>query len=183
VAYLILAGSIIFLTSLRYTGDPLDFMPGKFLGHANRKLRKLFKDEVEELGASVTFVNKGGSSFTPGTGQLIINRKTSIIGTLLDEYTHVFNKAHGKGTYPSEELRQVHLELAREVKRFGSTDKLGTSLNTLYHQLELKNLLESGLSLPKFMQRIPEEELKYFLEIPTTYLDGRVITPGYKAIP
>ena len=163
-----------------YTGDPLDFVPGKLQGLANRKMRTEFREEAIKLGVksdNILFTKQGGSGFNPGAMAVRVNKTTATPGTLADEFAHIFNKVHGKGTYLSDDLAQIHVQLAKDVKRLGSTSALGQELDTLYHQLELKNLINSGKKLPSFIRAIPQEEIDYFLNIPTNY-EGKLIIPG-----
>jgi hypothetical protein len=76
-------------------------------------------------------------------------------------------------------LAKIHLELAELVKNYGSGTAIGQERNTLYHQLELKNLITSGNKLPSFIRAIPQAEIDYFLNIPTNYKE-KIIIPGSK---
>jgi RHS repeat-associated protein len=165
-----------------YEGNPLDFVPGKRQGLANRKMRLEFTREAIKLGVqkdNVIFTTEGESGFTPRLRIVKVNKETATPGTLLDEFSHIFNRAHGKGTYLSDELAKIHVELAGLVKIFGSTSKLGKERNTLYHQLELKNLLSSGYEVPSFIRAIPREEIEYFLNIPTEF-NNKIIIPDHR---
>jgi hypothetical protein len=141
----------------------IGFAPGYAQGIANKGLRKSFSKAMYSVGAKVKFVTEGDSYFNPRTMTAVINKKTATPGTLLDEFTHAFNRMHGKGRYLSDELAEVHRALANRVKVLGSTDRLGLADNTLYHQLELLNFLNSGMKKPGFIRVIPQKEISRFL--------------------
>ena len=61
----------------------------------------------------------------------------------------------------SEQLNVLY----KRARQRGSTNALGSDFNTIYHQLELKNLLKSGHQLPGFFKNIPEDDLINFLNI------------------
>jgi len=141
----------------------IGFAPGYAQGIANKGLRKSFRKAMNSVGAKVKFVTEGDSYFNPRTMTAVINKKTATPGTLLDEFTHAFSRMHGKGRYLSEELAEVHKALANRVKVLGSTDRLGLADNTLYHQLELLNFMNSSMKKPGFIKVIPQEEISRFL--------------------
>ncbi len=152
----------------------LGFAPGYSLGNANRKMRIAFKDELSQLGVKVEFTTTGNSYFSNKTKTVFLNKKTATPGTLLDEYTHAFNRVHGKGTYLPSDLAELHQSLADQAKVLGSTNRLGEAGNTLYHQLELKNFINSGAEMPGFMRAIPRDELKQFLNTPVNYGEQQI---------
>jgi hypothetical protein len=141
----------------------IGFAPGYAQGIANKGLRKSFRKAMDSVGAKVKFVNEGDSYFNPRTMTAVINKTTATPGTLLDEFTHAFSRMHGKGRYLSDELAEVHKALANRVKVLGSTDRLGLADNTLYHQLELLNFMNSGVKRPGFIRVIPQNEISRFL--------------------
>jgi RHS repeat-associated protein len=141
----------------------IGFAPGYAQGIANKGLRKSFRKAMESVGAKVKFVTEGDSYFNPRTMIAMINKTTATPGTLLDEFSHAFSRMHGKGRYLSDELAEVHKALANRAKVLGSTDRLGLSDNTLYHQLELLNFLNSGVKTPGFIRAIPQKEIARFL--------------------
>jgi RHS repeat-associated protein len=144
-----------------HVDDVVDFAPGYNQGTASRKLRRSFSDEVQKLGFDVSYL-KDGKSFVRGK-TVHINPETATPGTLLDEYSHIFNRVNGRGTFLPENLAQTHRNLASEANILGSTNALGPTKNTLFHQLELKNFIDSGQATPSFIRAIPQQEVDFFI--------------------
>lgn len=61
--------------------------------------------------------------------------------------------------------RDRHLFLESQILDIGSTSALGFADNLEFHQLELRNLLNSGGALPKFFDGVPDDMIKVFLAL------------------
>jgi RHS repeat-associated protein len=151
----------------------LDGGPGATT-RATRKQFRQFKKAVEELGGRVR-----GSSRRLTTRQkkmthkpyvrdrdVFVNRKSLTQQQMIDEYSHLWNNVHGRGqNLAAAPLRDLHRNLGEVATRDG-TKALG-SRETLFHQLELANMLGAG-HRPAFMQGMSRMELsRYLARIPS----------------
>lgn len=146
--------------------DALGAIPGKgFL--ANRKQLRAFYDEAASMGVEVKIGDS--ASFSPRTKVVTIRPAVSESGvaiegkyelsTLLDEYSHMWNTANGRGTFLPEDLAALHRSMGGKGTA-GFTD----TENTLFHQLELANMWRSGADrLPSFVRAVPRADIRSFI--------------------
>ena len=124
-----------------------------------------FVSAVGSDGYSVNFVEGlNGASVSHGKMLVQLPADTKIqLSTLLDEYSHVWNKVNGRGVNLPGDLAQVHLDLAATSSKYGTT-VFSPEKNTLYHQLELANMWNSGSeTLPSFVRAVPPNDIRYFI--------------------
>lgn len=82
---------------------------------------------------------------------------------MTDELSHAFANKYGIGTFLTESERAFLVQLKAEAKLLGGTHKLLPEKELLLHQLELKNMINSGKELPAFYDLIHQFELDAFL--------------------
>jgi large repetitive protein len=154
-------GSLL-LRSSRVEGElagALGEVPGKGL-LANRKQMRDFFNEAKSMGYSVRIDEAAlRASVNPRTKEVILRADRSELSTLVDEYSHMWNKANGRGNFLPDDLAQIHREMAgKGTARFTDVE------NTLFHQLELANMWYSGFEkLPSFVRAVPRAEIRSFI--------------------
>lgn len=113
-------------------------------------------------------------SWTRHIAKLVyLSKETGTIGTLVDEFLHVWN--HGrKGDFLPETLADLHRKMGSFALEKGTDalSKIHWSFEDIYHHLELMNFMNSGRRLPEFMKRIPIEELERWAKWAESLIDS-----------
>jgi len=130
---------------------------------ANRKQLSSFMDEAKRLGYKVqwgdeAFVRRGivqlRNGIDPKTGLVVEGRAE--LSTLVDEYSHMWNRANGRGVNLPDDLAAWHRSMDGK-----GTVGMSQLQGTLYHQLELLNMWRSGYqNLPSFARAIPRSDIR-----------------------
>ena len=88
------------------------------------------------------------------------------LDVLIDEYTHAWNNGAGRrGLFLDADSAGDHLHLARIAIKEGTA---GLSLrdNVYFHELELRNYLQSGSPIPDFFNAVNPADLRGFARLP-----------------
>ncbi|MBL8820592.1 MAG: hypothetical protein JNL58_31510 [Planctomyces sp.] len=125
----------------------------KNLGYEYAENNTLLGEAGEIIGGKVDVKNK----------IVTINRKVASQATLIDEYAHIWNDVTGHGRFLSGGQQALHKNLAAEAYLKG-TKELGVIRDTIFHQLELKNLVNSGWSLPEFFKGVSVDDIRRFAD-------------------
>ena len=147
------------------TMDALDMgsYPGAKQKFTKQEYRS-FINKMNELGYNVknngNLKTKGETSL--GSKTVTINPKIADKQTLIDEFSHVWNNVKGRGQNLNKFEKGMHNYVGNKAVKNG-TKNLSPLENISFHQLELKNFLNSGEKLPKFFQGITEKEFKAFV--------------------
>jgi hypothetical protein len=78
------------------------------------------------------------------------------VGTLVDEYMHVWNQHMGRGLFLESAAAETHLRMERLVMR-GGTKSLTTVDNRIVHQLEALNFVRSDVHVPRFVRPVQKQ--------------------------
>jgi len=141
--------------------------PGSRLQATTEQLRQ-FKHTLKRHGYEVRLVDKleGGIRGTTNINEKIVYlTRDANQSTLIDEYVHVWNQTQGRGNHLESALADRHKWLESQVHELGSTSALGFVDNLEFHQLELRNLLNSGGAFPAFFDGVTEDMIRAFLAI------------------
>jgi len=154
----------------------LDAIPNvSFPGNATDKITRAqfrsFKQSVESLG----FKAKRNGNLRRPDGSILqgttdVNRKLVRINSrhatqqaLIDEFSHVFSQVRGRGRFLDDIQGPMHISSGQDAIRFG-TRGFTPLENLRFHQLELKNFLQSGEAFPSFFDGVSESALRGFTQ-------------------
>lgn len=143
-----------------YPGSGPDFMASAAMNEEFRSLARQFGVRMRPQSGELPV-------FRARVNTMEIDFAQVDIGTLTDEYTHIFNTHQGRGTFLDAEARQAHLAsfeaYTREQTRValgrqqGINLQIDPSVSRAFHQLEVLNFLESGAHTPSFVRPIRSE--------------------------
>lgn len=132
-----------------------------------------FEKAVEELGFTVkkngNLKNADGTllrgQVDPASRVVTLHSTGATQRTLIDEFAHVWNLAKGRGLHMDDVENSLHIYLGYQARAFGTEGMLILD-NIRFHQLELKNLIQSGTTLPSFFDGVPEQSILDFIRFP-----------------
>ncbi|MFT5528066.1 MAG: hypothetical protein ACI9HK_006054, partial [Pirellulaceae bacterium] len=148
--------------------------PGNATDKITRQQFQSFKESVEALGFKVKLngnlrrPKSAGGGILQGTTDpsrklVRINSRHATQQALIDEYAHVFNQVRGRGRFLDDIQGPMHITMGNNAVRFG-TRRFTILENLRFHQLELKNFLQSGEAFPSFFDGVSESAMREFTQ-------------------